>query len=224
MIMVIFLHIVILIGAIIGLIVKISGEKETKRKEQEEYKKRLAKCESDNMTFRNQRSERIKRLGNYSYENHVTLSERKLFFEVYENVSIIVLGKSLREIIELNFKDIISVEIRESGRVINSTSSSAGNIKSNTGSMIGRAVVGSALAGGAGAIIGGTTGNKSTNTYCNTETHEIVNYKLSITMNDLKNPIVSIDFDNQGIDFMQSLYSVLQVIINRNKEKSVQQK
>ncbi|WP_065218399.1 MULTISPECIES: hypothetical protein [Butyricimonas] len=223
----IFFVIGILLTVIITVMVKNAEYKQQEKKEQEELKKINCEYENRKNTIDNRKKDRIAKYGSFSYEKCITLDIITLFFEVYEEKSILIIGRMyndepFKEIINvLSFKDIIDAKIMEQGRVINSTSTLCGDIKSNTGSMIGRAVVGGVVAGGVGAIIGGTTGNKSTNTYCNTKTHEIVNYKLTITMNDLKNPIVSIDFDNQRINFMQNLYSVLQVIINRNKEQAV---
>ncbi len=62
--------------------------------------------------------------------------------------------------------------------------------KSIAGGGIGRAIVGGALFGGVGAIVGGVTGRRITDT-CNS-------LKLKITLNDMAIPAVYVDFINSA--------------------------
>ena len=67
-----------------------------------------------------------------------------------------------------------------------------GKVTSNLKSTVGRAVVGGAIAGGAGAIIGGTTGKKTTSTSGYTNVYHI----LSVTLNSIQHPTIIIDEQN----------------------------
>lgn len=82
----------------------------------------------------------------------------------YDITSYIIPFSSTRKIyiqgFELNFDDIIDVQLTDDVKVTKGEMSAV--TESSTGSAIGRAVVGGVLAGGAGAIIGGTTGKKNT--------------------------------------------------------------
>ncbi|WP_286926644.1 MULTISPECIES: hypothetical protein [Lysinibacillus] len=81
------------------------------------------------------------------------------------------------------FKDILSVEIIEDGVSVTRTSRS---------SKLGGELVG-VLAGGVGAIIGGTSGSKTT-------TENIKQINLLITVNDIHNPIYTINFFSSNVD------------------------
>jgi len=73
-----------------------------------------------------------------------------------------------------NYNDIVSFELLEDG---NSVASGG----------LGRALVGGALFGGTGAIVGGVTGRKKTKEFCNS-------LRLKVTINDISNPVVYINF------------------------------
>lgn len=172
------------------------------------------------------RNNRVKKWGNISSEYECRLLGGTIYFyEIYEDKSVLIIGSYrdhlpyYEEINEFNFSNIISAEIIEKGRVINSISTQNGNVTSNTGSMIGRAVVGGVVSGGTGAVIGGITGKKTINTTINTETEEVINYRLSITVNDINNPVKYYDFSTTSdeIDYMQKLYSILKVIITNER-------
>lgn len=82
------------------------------------------------------------------------------------------------------FKDILSVEIIEDGVSVTRTSRS---------SQLGGALVGGVLSGGVGAIIGGASGSKTT-------TENIKQINLLITVNDIHNPIYTINFFSSNVD------------------------
>lgn len=80
------------------------------------------------------------------------------------------------------FKDILEVEVIVDGEMITKTSRS---------SQVGRAVLGALLAGGVGAIIGGVTGKTSS-------IKKVKSIQLKIIVNDIKNPILMVDFLNEN--------------------------
>lgn len=128
--------------------------------------------------------------------------------------------KSILAIIQSNnlkmipFKDIISSEIIKDDVSITKTS---------RGSQIGGALVGAAIAGGLGALIGGLSGTKVSH-------NEVKKLQLQITVDDLINPVYIITFlnsdkpiktdDNNYLSIEKELihwHKLLSVIINRNE-------
>ena len=106
-----------------------------------------------------------------------------------------------------NYKDIIEFELLEDGESI-------------TKGGLGRAVAGGVLLGGVGAIVGGVTGNRKTNSIVNS-------LKIKITLNDINNPNVYISLikiktpTNSSIykksyKFAQDILSVLSIIVEDN--------
>lgn len=78
----------------------------------------------------------------------------------------------------------------------------------STGSMMGRAIIGGVLTGGAGAIIGGATAKKNTQA-------SISGYKINITIRNMQNPIITIETHKE--DVMNTLVAVLKNIIDKQR-------
>lgn len=87
------------------------------------------------------------------------------------------------------FNEIIKCRVNDKQSIIKGKVTAT--TKSDNGSMIKRAVVGDVIAGGAGAVIGGATGTKTT-TY--TQEDDIVNHNYTIEINTtrLDSPLVEI--------------------------------
>lgn len=94
--------------------------------------------------------------------------------------------------------EILSLEVIEDGQTVShSTTTGGGEIKTSTGSMLGRAVVGGVLLGGVGAIIGGSTARKTTTSEAVTHTNTVENVndiKLKMLVNNTTKPLISIPF------------------------------
>lgn len=132
----------------------------------------------------------------------------KNYVLVYEDSSHII----IRDVV-YKFSDIISCELTNNSSIIYNTVES--QTKTSTGNMLGRAVVGGVLLGGAGAIIGGATANKKTIT--NEQIAETRNdFNIHLTVNSITNPNITI---RTGEDeyLARDLVSLLSVIIERNK-------
>jgi hypothetical protein len=123
------------------------------------------------------------------------------------------------------FKDLIQIQLEDNSKTIYSTSTT-----SSSENTVGRALVGGLLFGSTGAIIGGVTSRKESEQNENS----IEKFKLKITINDLKNPIINFDFsiltrivnDKNEIvsgfiykEYLQKMISTLSVIIHRNELK-----
>ena len=102
------------------------------------------------------------------------------------------------ELIIFPVSEILSLEVIEDGQTVShSTTTSGGEIKTSSGSMLGRAVVGGVLLGGVGAIIGGATAKKTTASESVTHTNTVENVneiKLKVLVNNTINPLISIPF------------------------------
>lgn len=81
--------------------------------------------------------------------------------------------------------------------------------------MVGRAIVGGILTGGIGAIIGGVTASKKTETSGGTS-HTKHNYTLIVTINNIANPIERIYLeDNER--YVNELCSLFSIVLNRKQ-------
>ena len=107
-----------------------------------------------------------------------------------------------------NFSDILECELIEDNNSV---------IKTGTGSLIGRTIVGSAF-GGIGAIIGGSSASKKSSNICS-------KLDLKISINNLDNPYLFINFIDKPLkkkskeyvhvySEAQKLLSLFQVMIN----------
>ncbi|GIN94990.1 hypothetical protein J6TS1_08600 [Siminovitchia terrae] len=109
-----------------------------------------------------------------------------------------------------NYSEIISFELLEDGETI-------------TSGGLGRSLVGGALFGETGAVVGAVTGKKKNIAYC-------TNLKVKLTVNDTAQPAVYITFLNKKIktdsttyriayNHVQECISMLQLICNREQNK-----
>ncbi|KYG33021.1 SHOCT domain-containing protein [Alkalihalobacillus trypoxylicola] len=109
------------------------------------------------------------------------------------------------------FEDIIHFELLEDGESI----ASGG---------LGRALVGGALFGGVGAVVGGVTGNKTSKGVC-------TSLKVKVTVDDVHNPTVYINLLNtntkkngivyqQHIKYAEECLSMFQLICDKQKKSA----
>lgn len=109
-----------------------------------------------------------------------------------------------------NFNDILTFEIKDnSSTIFISTSKTS----TNTSSMLGRSIVGGALSGGVGAIIGGTTASKTTQTEGNSKISH--NYTITVTVNNLSTPIITLHIGKNG-KIVNEIAAILNIILNKN--------
>lgn len=97
--------------------------------------------------------------------------------------------------VELNFDDIIDVQLTDDMKVIKGKMSAV--TESSTGSTVGRAVVGGVLAGGAGAIIGGITAKKNT-TFIQEDDIVTHDYSVLITTKIIAKPLIKIHLNEKS--------------------------
>jgi hypothetical protein len=170
-------------------------------KYKEEY---LSKIKS----FENQYGELTKEIRYRNILNGYNNSKINDTIYIFESTSTIMINNQV-----LKFKDILGFNVFDNSTVIYSGQTAV--TKSKTGSSLGRAVVGGALLGGVGAIIGGTTGKKET--VLSAQTSSVNHsYTIVININDLSTPLIKLTLgDSQGL--VQMISSILTIICERNK-------
>lgn len=139
-------------------------------------------------------------------EGYTVVSREHSLFLNKNTHKIFILGK------EYDFKDIIGISINSIRMTTpyNATST----VRTNTGSLIGRAALGHMVAGNLGTIIGASTATKTIET--NPSGYkDVFDYSVIINVNNLDNPIVTIHtgFDSE---LTNQIYSTLNVIVNMN--------
>ena len=114
--------------------------------------------------------------------------ERTVFF-IFDNELMYYNNQVIHfnELISCEYVDNSIVETNQTGKAITKTST-------NTGNMLGRAVVGGMLAGGAGAIIGGATSKQTGETKIETHSVSITKHDYTIIVNtkNVRNPLLKI--------------------------------
>lgn len=175
-------------------------EAESERKTLEKYNSNVEEYERLYGTLTS--SIRIVQYGSPNYTQKYIL--------VYEDSSHII----IKDIV-CKFSDIISYELVNNTTVIYSSTESSS--KTSTKNMLGRAVVGGVLLGGAGAIVGGATANRHTVT-----TEQSANTKndfnIHLTINKISSPNLLIRaWDDENL--ARNLVALFSVIVERNKSK-----
>lgn len=117
---------------------------------------------------------------------------------IFDGKSVIVIGDKG----EFNYADILDFNVNNELSYKTSTS---------TGSMIGRSIVGGVLFGGVGAVIGGTTAEKTTEA-------SVTNYRINISIRNMASPIVSVDTPLEPV--CNTITSVLKNIIDQNEMRN----
>lgn len=96
----------------------------------------------------------------------------------------------------------------------------------DTGNLVKRAIIGGALAGGVGAVVGGLTATKTTKSQSTAEEYasmmdryinSIPNLELSISLDDLLSPSIKIPFGKFKKE-LEEFAATLNVVIKRNAE------
>ena len=169
-------------------------EKIKKQKEIEDQERNKNKLEELKSTF----NAPITKVINYDIQKYVFISEEK---------SLIMLNEHI-----YHFKEILDFTLSDNSVVVFTPTTS--KTTTNTGSMLGRAIVGGVLTGGVGAVIGGATASQTTQTSEGTS-HTKHDYTLVITVNNLSNPVENIHIGSSE-NYAREISSILSIIVSRN--------
>ena len=111
---------------------------------------------------------------------------------------------------EYKFSDILGFSLVDDAT--NETiTTSTGEAKTSTGSMLGRAVVGGVLTGGLGAVAGAATARKNIATNATSQTTTTHKYTMYINVNSLASPTITIPIgqDEQTAHHLANLFNVI---------------
>ena len=120
-----------------------------------------------------------------------------------------------------SFSEIVGFELFDNQQIIEYRGKQkiTSTTKTNTGNMIGRAVVGTAMAGGIGAVIGGSTAKRNTDTtVSDVKTTKVIShdYIVSVTIKNINHPVEKIRlFSDKSLT--DEICALLSIIISNNK-------
>jgi len=135
----------------------------------------------------------IKEHGGFSETIKISSADMLKYISIDEErkkLMIVDVGNTKHQRMIYNYADVLGVELFEDGDSVTST---------KRGSQIGRVVVGTALLGGVGAIIGGFSGKKKTSSTAN-------RIEVRITLDDIANPIFDLRFLKHEVNKSSSEY------------------
>ena len=208
--------------------------REKRKKKEEEISNQMQIKERERIERQRQAEEQLKQLQEKENEYVSSLTEkygncdktikiRQLHPKNF--VDILVFTQSKHVVIakkELSFSDILECTVNDDIKVMETVQTfrdnSSATSKTDTGSMIGRAIAGGVLLGGAGAIIGGSTAKRNTVIEHGTDTSihnkEIEhNYTVAITVKDISNPVININVRSDTA-LKDEIFSLMKVIIS----------
>jgi Ca2+/Na+ antiporter len=193
----------------ICIVASIQGNKEEKEKREKEAlqrKRRAKEREEAENAYTSWYEQYVAENGNPDKTIVIEEFDKDNVIHVHEAAKhVYICGKSY------DFKDVISCTFSDSPTVIKGAVKAV--TKSNTGSTVGRAIVGDVIAGPAGAIIGGTTGKKTTE-FQQENDRTVHNYTVIINMNSIANPILRIHTGEDG-KLTNEIVGLMNVIIAR---------
>ena len=138
----------------------------------------------------------------------LNMSKMRDTIYVFESSSIILINGN-----PYKFENILSYSVSDNSVVIYSKEMTTS--KYDNKNVLGRAIIGGVLGGVAGAVVGGSTA-KTNISISDRSSHTSHDYIISITINDLSNPLIEIHI---GVDtkIMQEISSIFSIICERNK-------
>lgn len=145
-------------------------------------------------------------------------SNREVDIRVYEKTQHIAILYNQAVVAAIPFSAILSYRASEQSEIISDNAITT--TTTNTGSMIGRGVVGGVLFGGVGALAGAATAKQSSETEFGSQ-KELKSQFISLTLNSLSTPNLTLYFGaniipQQAADYRKAI-SIFDIIIVRNK-------
>ena len=167
--------------------------------------------------FQLQLEELKRQYGDYSFDmvlGYFQENNMEKHILVFESSKILYIANE-----PMPFEKIIGFELKDNQTTVTKTTSPKYKTSTNTGSMLGRAVVGGILTGGVGAVVGAATAKKTTEVVEEGKTTTTVkhNYRITLTIDDIANPVRVIDCKYHQ-DKAEQIANVLNVILHRNQD------
>lgn len=213
----IYLIIVPIIGALAGIIAfvhsKSISKKENKAKQEERERfQQLALAEKERLS-------KAYEIQKNAFIDQHGIPDSTIYLKDYDINEEINVYESQKKIfirgIEFGFKDIISCTFTDNPTTIKGKISSVSESKTDNGNAFGRAIVGGAIAGSTGAIIGGATAKRQTQTEYRQESDKTCHdYTVIINVNSITNPVIRINTGENG-RLTNEIVGLMNVIISR---------
>ncbi len=199
--------IIVIVFFLLSQQAKENREQERERQKQIRQKKREEEAEQKHQ-YEISKNKLIEKYGEPS--NSIVIEENNLnkeviFFEKAQRIWLFQYDLPFSAILACRLTD--SVEEDDDIEIDSST---------DTEDILGRALVGGALFGSEGAIVGGATAKQhhTVHRYSSDAYHE---YKIFITIDNLSNPLIVVNLDEDYEETVNLIMSSMKVIIERNK-------
>ena len=212
--------ILILVFVILAIMVNVflaknGDDKQKKLQEEQERKKRIA--EEKHGSYNSKIEELISTHGEITLDRALPYTgqfgglELSSHLFIFEDTKVIVVNGEA-----IPFSKILAYSLVDNQQTI-ATTTGGSEIKTSTGSMVGRALVGGALFGGVGALAGATTAKKETEITTTTEHTTNHDYKIYLSINDIANPqrIIGFGKDEEAANKASSVFNI---IISQNNK------
>ncbi len=205
--------VVIVVGSCIFSSIQANEERTRRNQKAEERRKHLQEKEAEQKRiYELEIQSLVDKFGScsacVSLRSNLTITSDLFIFE--DSRMIVLYGN------EYKFSDILGFSLVDDA-TSETITTSTGDAKTSTGSMIGRAVVGGVLTGGLGAVAGAATAKKNIATNATSQTTTTHKYTVYVNVNSLSNPTVTIRIgdDSQKAYKLANLFNV---IIAREKQ------
>ena len=212
----IILIVALLLLVLIGAISSASNEEkeaEREKRRKEARERREKELEEKKQVYELKKGEQTAKLGE---------ADKVIPIEEYDiDKEIAIFGQAEKIVLlgnEFSFSDILSCSAEDDYKVIKGKTEYTSQTKASNGSAVGRAIVGGVLAGGAGAIIGGSTAKKETTTLVHQKDDTIIHrYAVIVNVNSLSNPIITIPLGADKAK-LNEIVGLLNVIIKKGEK------
>ena len=220
--------IVIVLIAVVIFIIDIPQQKKNRRGLKEYYERKKRNEEEDKryqLLYEEQQKKEMERkelrykslVEKMAYPNKIISLPNEKYIMVNEKTKQILIEKGI-----YSFHDILGYELFDNQSFIEQHGEQkiTSTTKTNTQSMVGRAIVGGILMGGVGAIAGAATAKKNTDSALSggdVKKTVIHNYSILVTVNNINQPLEKI-YLYQDKCLTDEICAILSVILMRNKQ------
>ena len=212
---------IIVIGAIL-LIVIVSVISSTSDQEKEAEREQRRKAARERREKELEEKKRVYGIKKDEQAARLGEADKVISIEEYDiDKEIAIFGQAEKIVLlgnEYSFSDILSCTAEDDYKVIKGKTEYTSQTRASNGSTVGRAIVGGVLAGGAGAIIGGSTAKKETTTLVHQKDDTIIHrYSIIVNVNSLSNPIITIPLGADRAK-LNEIVGLLNVIIKKGEK------
>lgn len=220
--------IVIVLIAVVIFIIDIPQQKKNRRGLKEYYERKKRNEEEDKryqLLYEEQQKKETERkelrykslVEKMAYPNKIISLPNEKYVMVNEKTKQILIEKGI-----YSFHDILGYELFDNQSFIEQHGEQkiTSTTKTNTQSMVGRAIVGGVLMGGVGAITGAATAKKNTDSVLSggdVKKTVIHNYSILVTVNNINQPLKKI-YLYQDKCLTDEICAILSVILMRNQQ------